>query len=56
MTFKKVAVSFAEFLQESCIRGCGGYLLDELLDEYVDTVFEIDELYDFWIENIFDKA
>jgi hypothetical protein len=49
---KEVSIAFAEFLDTDCIRSVNGWCLDECLDFYVDTEFELDELYDFWREKI----
>jgi hypothetical protein len=53
---KEVAIAFAEFLDEDCVRSFKGWCLDECLEDYVDTEFELDELYDFWREKILSKS
>lgn len=52
---KEVSIAFAEFLDEDCIRSVNGWCLDECLEDYIDTEFELDELYDFWREKILSK-
>ena len=49
---KIVAIAFAKFLNEDCTRNGNGWCLDECLDENVGIEFELEELYDYWIQKI----
>lgn len=55
IALKEVAIAFAEFLDENCIRSFKGWCLDECLKEYVDTEFQLDELYDYWRDKILNQ-
>ena len=49
---KEISIAFAEFLDDDCIRSFEGWLLRDQFTEYDATEFQLDELYDYWRENI----
>lgn len=52
LAFKEVAIAFAEFLDDDCVRSTKGWFLRDPLTEYDTTEFELDELYDYWKQTI----
>ena len=55
---RRIAIEYAHFLTTKCFYNIKGYMmydqikLDETRD---DNEYQVDELYDYWIENIFFK-
>lgn len=51
--YKLIAIAFAEFLENECIQSFKGYILTNNVTPYDSTEFQLDELYDYWFDNIF---
>ena len=51
---RNIAIAFAEFLTHECFQSGLGYVICPEPNEPLDqNEYEIDELYDYWLENIF---
>lgn len=55
IALKEVAIGFAEFLDDDCIRGFKGWFLRDLLTQHDKIEFDLDELYDYWVNTILNK-
>lgn len=55
---RTIAIEYAHFLTTQCLYNIKGYIMKEqiTMDEKQDNnEYEVDELFDYWIENIYFK-
>ena len=54
---RTISIKFAHFLTTECFYNINGYMIypDELEDKLDNNEYEIDELYDYWIDNVYYK-
>ncbi len=51
---RRFAIEFAYWLDKSCIKDLDGwFIIGDTLEDTNTTCFKVDELYDYWIENVF---
>lgn len=52
---KRLAVEFAYWIERNCIMNFEGYFIrpEKLTDKLDPTEYQLDELFDYWHENIY---
>jgi hypothetical protein len=53
---RRLAIEFAYWIETDCFYNIKGYIIRSNLSEPLDdNEYQLDELYDYWIENVYFK-